>query len=87
MENIGNGLLVSSHSENKEDGQRKAYHSTVVYVEFQGASGEVELRDGEWPEDGVIWDVCPAEWESLETDIQDWTENTTNVMKRLKSTD
>lgn len=83
MEDIGNGLMVSYLNEKKQYGM-KTFISTMIYVQFQGASGEVELRDGEWPEDGVEWDVCPDEWESLESDIQDWSEGTEIVMERLK---
>tara|TARA_R110000803_G_C11956855_1_gene318260 strand:- start:567 stop:824 length:258 start_codon:yes stop_codon:yes gene_type:complete len=83
MENIGNGLMASVLHERKQYGMQTFVASTI-YAQFQGASGEVELKDGEWPEDGVEWDVCPAEWESLESDLQDWSESTEIVMERLK---
>jgi hypothetical protein len=74
MEDIGNGLMASYISDTRASGKREEYESTTVYVQWREHSGSVELKDGEWPEDGIEWDVCPSEWESLESDVQDWVE-------------
>ena len=72
MEHLGNGLYASSHFDTEVDGKREERQVTKVYVQFRESAGEVTIRNEEWPEDGAEWDVCPSEWESLESDLQDW---------------
>lgn len=77
IELIKDLIIVSAGIHNYVDGCRMPRTKHYMEVEFRGHSGRVEIgEDLEWPEDGVEWDVCPSEWESLETDIQSWfTEN------------
>jgi len=76
-EDLGNELTVRAHWAVQADGKRDEHKVLVVDVEHKGTEGKVVLNeDLDWPEDGVEWDVCPSEWESFESDIQDWVNET-----------
>ena len=72
MKHLGNGLYVSHYHEDVVQGNRDTKEATHVNVKFREHEGTVTIIEGEWPEDGVEWNVCPSEWESLESDIQDY---------------
>lgn len=73
-EDLGNSLIVRGHWETAVNGKREEREVFIVDVEFQGQYGRVTLeRDLEWPHDGIEWDEeTPVQWESLESDVQDW---------------
>lgn len=75
-EDLGNSLIARGHWDTRVNGKREEREVFIVDVQFQGVhEGTVILeRDLEWPEDGIEWNVCPSEWESLESDVQDWIE-------------
>jgi len=72
MKHLGNGLHVSHYHEDIVKGNRDTKEAIHVSVKFREHEGSVTVIEGEWPEDGVEWNVCPSEWESLESDIQDY---------------
>ena len=73
---LGNGISVSAEWDIESDGRRAERKVLKVDVQFQGVhEGSAVLNESlDWPEDGVEWDICPSEWESIESDIQDWVE-------------
>jgi len=72
MEKISNDLEGCFLPDSIIDGKRNETDVVRVYVKYREHNGEAVIKGSEWPTDGIEWDVCPTEWESLESDIQDW---------------
>jgi len=72
MERISHDLFGIAIPDIEVNGKREEKDITRVHVRFREHEGEVIIKNEEWADDGVEWDVCPSEWESLESDIQDW---------------